>query len=135
MLLTLMRMACVGERGAMYACQPENGHPAQVMYKPYSGWASSGEWSFTLPEGETVIALAAGGTPPSRSLRDKSSEGDVEGNGNVVLATNRGYLRFFTGGGVQRYIWALGADVVTMVAGREWVFVVHRDGGTSLDGM
>ena len=81
------------------------------------------------------MALAAGGTPPSRSLRNKSSEGDIEGNGNVVVVTSRGYLRFFTGGGVQRYVWNLGADVVSMVAGREWVFVVHRDGGTSLDGM
>ncbi|KAF8588697.1 hypothetical protein K439DRAFT_1651834 [Ramaria rubella] len=126
-------VASLGERGALYACPPEAGHPAQIMYKPYSGWASSGEWSCTLPEGEAVIALAAGGSSPSGSLRNKS-EGDIEGNGNVVVATTRGYLRFLTGGGVQRYVWALGADVVTMVAGCEWVFVVHRDGGTSLDG-
>jgi len=105
------------------------------MYTPYSGWASSGEWHFTLPQRETVVALAAGGTPPSKSLRNQSSEGDLEGNGNVVVATNKGYLRFFTGGGVQRYVWALGADVISMVAGREWVFVVHRNGATSLDGM
>lgn len=130
-----MGMACAGESGALYACQPESGHPAQIMYKPYSGWASSGEWSFMLPQGETVIALAAGGCLPSRSLRNKSPDGDVEGNGNAIVATSRGYLRFFTGGGIQRYIWALGADVVTMAAGREWAFVVYRDGGTSLDGM
>ena len=130
----LIFLVSAGERGAAYACQPESGHPAQIMYKPYSGWASSNEWTFMLPESETVIALAAGGTPPSGSLRNKTLEGDIEGNGNVVVATSRGYLRFFTGGGVQRYIWGLGADVVTMVAGCEWVFVVHRDGGTSLDG-
>ena len=128
-------MICLGERGAVYACQPESGYSAQIIYKPYSGWASSGEWAVMLPESETIIALAAGGTPPSGSLRNKSLEGDIEGHGNVVVATSRGYLRFFTGGGVQRYIWGLGANVVTMVAGREWVFVVHRDGGTSLDGM
>lgn len=125
----------IGERGAIYACPPEDGHLAQIAYKPYSGWASSGEWQYSLPAGDKVIALAAGGTPPSKSLRKQSSEGDLEGNGNVVIATNHGYLRFFTGGGVQRYLWALGAEVVSMVAGREWVFVVHRDGGTSLDGM
>jgi len=104
------------------------------MYKPYSGWSSSGDWQFALPDGESVVALAAGGIPPSTSLRGKSADGDPEGNGNVVAATSKGYLRFFTGGGIQRYIWTLAADVVSMVAGSEWVFVVHRDGGTSLDG-
>lgn len=104
------------------------------MYKPYSNWASSGEWYYSLPEGEAVIALAAGGEPPTSSLRNKSADGDVEGNGNVVIATNQGYLRFFSGSGIQRYIWTMAADIVSMVAGCEWVFVVHRDGGTSLDG-
>ncbi|KAF8520383.1 hypothetical protein BU17DRAFT_88972 [Hysterangium stoloniferum] len=127
-------LASLGERGALYACPPDGTHPARIMYKPYSGWATSGEWQYPFPDDETIVALAAGGTPPSRSLRNKSSDGDLEGNGNVVVATNRGYLRFFTGGGVQKYLWTLAADVVTMVAGREWVFVVHRDGGTSLDG-
>ncbi|KIJ49698.1 hypothetical protein M422DRAFT_59357 [Sphaerobolus stellatus SS14] len=127
-------IASLGERGALYACPPDAGHPSQIMYRPYSGWSSTGDWQFSLPEGETVVALTAGGEPPSSSLREKSADGNPEGNGNVVVATTKGYLRFFTGGGIQRYIWTLAADVVSMVAGREWVFVVHRDGGTSLDG-
>lgn len=124
----------LGERGALYACPEEGEHPAQIMYKPYSAWGSAGEWNYSLPAKETVVSLAAGGNSPSTTLRRKSSDGDIEGNGNVIVATNKGYLRFFSGGGVQRYVWNLGSDVVSMTAGREWVFVVHRDGGTSLDG-
>lgn len=62
---------------------------------------------------------------------DRSDEG---GNGNVAVATSKGYVRFFTGSGLQQYVWTVGGDVVTMVSGAEWLFVVHREGGTSLDG-
>lgn len=42
-------------------------------------------------------------------------------------------MRFFSASGIQRYLWRI-EDVVSMVAGREGVIVVHRDGGVSLDG-
>lgn len=126
-------MASVGERGVLYACKEENGHPARMEYKPYATWASTSEWSFAFPLGENPLVVAAGGTPPSRSLRDISDE-DIEGNGTAVVATSKGYVRFFTGGGLQKYVWFLGDDIITMVAGRQWVFLVHREGGTSLDG-
>lgn len=92
------------------------------------------EWTYELPKGERAIAVAAGGIPPTRSLR-VLQEADAEGNGYVVVATDRGVIRFFSGGGVQRGpIWAVDGDIVSMVAGRDYVFVVHREGGTSLDG-
>jgi chromosome transmission fidelity protein 4 len=88
-----------------------------------------------LPAGEDAIAIAAGGMPTRKSYKNRQAdEGELEGAGNVVVATTTGYLRFFTGSGIQRYVWAMGGDVVSMVAGNEWVFVVHREGGTSLDG-
>ena len=31
-------------------------------------------------------------------------------------------------------VWAVDGDVVAMVAGRDYVFLVHREGGTSIDG-
>jgi chromosome transmission fidelity protein 4 len=127
-------MASLGERGILYACAAEEGHPAKIEYKPYATWASTSEWTYDLPEGETAVALAAGGSPPSRSLRNTSDE-EIEGNGMAIVGTNNGFIRFFTGGGLERYIWHLGEDIISMVAGREWVFVVHREGGTSLDGM
>ena len=67
-----------------------------------------------------MVAVAAGGTIPSKSLRTLV-DADVEGNGYVVVATDKGYVRFFSGGGLQKGpIWSLDGDIVSMVAGREY---------------
>jgi chromosome transmission fidelity protein 4 len=148
-------LASLGPRGAVYACRadPEaasttdensTAHLAHVTYKPYESWATSGsEWSITLPQGEDPIAVAAGGHPLNKQRQDMTMDDDgdeesaniLNGHGYVMVATTRGYVRFFSGGGVQRYIWCVGGDVVSMAADAEWSFVVHREGGTSLDGM
>jgi chromosome transmission fidelity protein 4 len=57
-----------------------------------------------------------------------------DGPGSVIVATSKGYVRFFSASGIQRYLWRV-EEVVSMVAGREGLLVVHREGGTSLDGM
>ncbi|KAG8783688.1 hypothetical protein FRC15_004714 [Serendipita sp. 397] len=128
-------MASIGDRGIAYARPSEKSEPSQVLYKPYATWGSSTEWSITLPAGEDVIAIAAGGVTTRRSYKNRSSEEiDSDGAGTVVIATSTSYLRFFTGSGIQIYVWAMGGDIVSLVAGNEWVFVVYREGGTSLDG-
>jgi len=54
--------------------------------------------------------------------------------GSVVVATTKGYVRFLSSSGIQRYLWRVGEEVVSMVAGKDAVMVIHREGGTSLDG-
>jgi chromosome transmission fidelity protein 4 len=57
-----------------------------------------------------------------------------DGMGSVVVATTKGYVRFLSSSGIQRYLWRVGEEVVSMVAGKDAVMVIHQEGGTSLDG-
>lgn len=125
----------VGERGALFACPPELDHPAQVIYKPYGTWSAQGDWTYTLSKGQRVLGLAAGGERPMQSLRDPSSSGgDIQGQGNIVIATNSGDITFLSGSGMERIVLGLEGEYVTMAAAEEYVLVVHRPGATTIDG-
>ncbi|KAL4078553.1 hypothetical protein V8B97DRAFT_1865745 [Scleroderma yunnanense] len=128
-------LACLGERGALFACPPEQDHPAQVIYKPYGTWSSQGDWTYVLPQSQRVLGLAAGGERPMRSLRDPSSSGgDIQGQGNIVIATSAGDLTFLSGSGMERIMLGLEGEFVCMASAEEYVVVVHRPGATTIDG-
>lgn len=125
----------LGERGVLLACPPEQDHPAQVLYKPYGTWSAQGDWTYILPLGQHVLGLAAGGERPVRSLRDSSSSGgDIQGQGNVVIATSAGDLTFLSGSGLERIVLGLEGEYVTMTTGEEYMVVIHRPGATTIDG-
>ncbi|KAJ9120184.1 hypothetical protein QFC22_003083 [Naganishia vaughanmartiniae] len=121
-------LAAVGEQGIIYASNPEGGERSMIEYRAYDGDAKTAAWQASLEEKETAILVAAGGS------RIDPDDVDLNDTGGVAIATSKGYVRFFTGTGLQRYIWRLGDEVVAMVASREMIFVIHREGGTSLDG-
>jgi len=50
------------------------------------------------------------------------------------VATSKGFVRFLSSSGIQRYMWRVGEEMVSLAAGKEAVILVHREGGTSLDG-
>lgn len=123
-----------GECGIVYSSPAENGHPGMVKYKPYASWGNEDhDWEVSVPSNEVVVSIAAAGVSRVKNMRATNDE-TLDGNGNVVVATSLGYIRFFSGSGIQRYLWTLGADIVSMVAASDFVFVVYREGGTSLDG-
>ncbi|KAG2756173.1 hypothetical protein P692DRAFT_20826324 [Suillus brevipes Sb2] len=128
-------LGSLGERGALFACPPELDHPAHVIYKPYGTWSTQGDWTYALPNGQRVLGLAAGGERPMRSLRDPSSSGgDIQGQGNIVIATSSGDLTFLSGSGMERIVIGVEGEYVTMAAAEEYVLVVHRPGATTIDG-
>ncbi|EGU12777.1 hypothetical protein RTG_00795 [Rhodotorula toruloides ATCC 204091] len=129
-------LAALGELGAIFSCPSAGDSPSQLFYKPYESWTALQTWSASLPAGEQATALAIGGMGPATdgsAAFDDPTVG-LTGSGTILVATSRGFVRFFSGAGLQKYIWNVGEEVVAMAAGKDWAAVVYRAGaGAGLD--
>ncbi|KAL8281253.1 hypothetical protein RQP46_006287 [Phenoliferia psychrophenolica] len=114
-------LGAIGELGCIFACRSSGDSPATIFYRPYDSWSKVTEWQYPLSTGENPIALAVGG------MADQDEELSIAGTGTVVVATDKGYLRFFTGSGIQKRVEHFD-EVVAMAASKDWLLVVHRSG-------
>lgn len=125
-----------GELGAVFSCRSLRDHPSQIFYKPYESWTSLQTWSASLPVGEeaTVLAIGGIGQAPDAAAFDDPTVG-LTGSGTILVATSRRFVRFFSGAGLQKYLWNVGEEVVTMAAAQDWAVIVHRasGGGAALE--
>ncbi len=119
-------LGALGELGSVYGCKASGESSSVVHYRPYDSWANIQKWDYNLPPGEEVVALALGGV----ATPDASDVG-IAGSGTVLVATSAGYVRFLTGAGLQKYLWNLGEEVITMAAARDWALVVYRAGAAA----
>ncbi|GAA5856457.1 hypothetical protein JCM8547_008753 [Rhodosporidiobolus lusitaniae] len=123
-------LGALGELGAVFSCPSLNELPSKLYHKPYESWTSLQEWDASLPAGEdaTVLAIGGMGPPPSSLGMDDPSVG-LAGSGTVLVGTSRGFVRFFSGAGLQKYVWNVGEEIVAMAAGKDMALVMHRANG------
>ncbi|KAM0787097.1 hypothetical protein ACM66B_006353 [Microbotryomycetes sp. NB124-2] len=122
-------LGAIGHQGCAFACRSSGDSPGLIYYRSYENWSTAQEWQYELLPKENPILLSVGGVEGAAEY-DLS----IAGSGTVVVATDKGYVRFLTGSGLQKYVWNLGQEVVTMAAGHEWVIVVYRGVGGVVDG-
>ncbi|KAJ7045494.1 hypothetical protein C8F04DRAFT_1064981 [Mycena alexandri] len=125
---TKYTVGALGDRGALFAGQTAGG-PSEVHCRLYT--QESPHWTYTLRPKCKVLGIAIGAFPATaKNLRNE----DLDGFGNIVIATTDGDLTFLSGTGRERRILGLAGEFISMVASHEWVFVVHRAGSTTIDG-
>jgi len=128
-------LASMAPQGILFACPAESNSPSSVFYRPFDDIPGiQSEWTINLPAGENAVAIALGGIPNVGSHADildgpqGMADESFTSYANAIVATTKGFLRFFGPSGMQRYVWALGASVVTLAAGAHGVLVVYRSG-------
>lgn len=99
-----------------------------------------------LNKGEVPVAICAGGAVYKSKTEDDADEDEDEeaetrrgpkdagGAGYAIVALQNGRIHIWLGTGIHMYMMTVGGEVVAMAASAEWLFIVHREGGTSLDG-
>ncbi|KAF2640562.1 WD40 repeat-like protein [Massarina eburnea CBS 473.64] len=107
--------AALSTKGALLSCQPGEGHPAMIYYRPHGTWTVPEDWRTTLPAGESVTAIAL-----SESY--------------IVVTTSTNYVRIYSLFGLPIRIYRQkSSPAVTCAAWRDYVLTIGN-GPVSSDG-
>jgi hypothetical protein len=82
---------------------------SQIKFIPFTSWNSIKAWSYDLPKGENAECLAIGNTW-------------------CAVATDLGYIRFFSIEGVQTFMISYSCNIVTMFAYENLLCVISHNG-------
>ncbi|PGH13761.1 hypothetical protein AJ79_03460 [Helicocarpus griseus UAMH5409] len=107
--------ACLNEKGTLFSCQPSDGNPATIFYRPHETWTVRADWRTELPESESITAIAL-----SHSY--------------IVVTTSADYVRVYTLFGTPFRIYRQKSRSVTCAAWRDYVLTVGN-GPVGSDGM
>ncbi|EFP85271.2 uncharacterized protein PGTG_11440 [Puccinia graminis f. sp. tritici CRL 75-36-700-3] len=131
-------LGSIGNLGLAFACSASRSNPSVIRYTPFESWTTGGfvfrgsekigpdeeaSWQFELPPGESATCIACGGCANEDGKIDRDG---LAGSGTVAVGTTLGYLRLFTGSGIQTYVWNLGQQIISLACSHEFIFVVHR---------
>ncbi|KAK2745604.1 hypothetical protein FQN55_006094 [Onygenales sp. PD_40] len=101
--------ACLNDKGTLFSCQPANGNPATIFYRPHETWTVRADWRTQLPEGESITAIALS-------------------NSYIVVTTSTNYVRVYTLFGTPFRVYRQKSQSVTCAAWRDYVLTVGSDG-------
>ncbi|KAF2688654.1 chromosome segregation protein-like protein [Lentithecium fluviatile CBS 122367] len=98
--------AGLNDHGTLFSCQPKDGNPARIYYRPHETWTTRTDWRTDLPAGESVAAIAL-----SESY--------------VVVTTSTNYVRIFSLFGLPVRVYRQkSSPAVTCAAWRDYVLTV-----------
>ncbi|KAK5671747.1 DNA polymerase alpha accessory factor Mcl1 [Batrachochytrium dendrobatidis] len=103
-------MSALNESGAVFACQATSSTPSTIFFRPLDNWPSKDEWTVQLAIKESALAVAL------------TKMG-------IVVATDLGYLRYFSYGGSQIGIQSLAGPILTMAGHAKYLFIAYHSSG------
>jgi chromosome transmission fidelity protein 4 len=103
-------MGALNTAGCVLASEASTTDSSTVFFRQMDSWTTRNEWSVTLPDEESVVAVGVS-------------------EHAVVVATDQQYLRIFSPSGIQMYIKSMPGPVVTVAAQGSLVLIVFHTSG------
>ncbi|KAK3792342.1 hypothetical protein RRG08_046651 [Elysia crispata] len=108
-------MADLSSQAVVFASHGAGDGPSKLLCMHFGSWDSHKEWSYDMPEGENIQAI---------TVSDKWA----------ALATDSRTIRIFSIGGLQRHVFTLPGDVVSLASHRDRLLVAYHRGLSPIPG-